>query len=173
MVGALLRDVRNKRSTASDAADSGLSPLSGDQNQGETHATPEQTEVGTPPRAAANRPVRRERADHRRHAGLVRPRHGNDRLLLGLKGSLNEYKTAVAAGYDGTGVKVKIRRKARSDWLALMPNAHEGYISAGTRPKRSARWSAAAYPPAVTMVRPSTATLCWRACCAVADAGVN
>src|SRR5690242_8965464 len=38
-------------------------------------------------------------------------------------------KTAVAAGYDGTGVKVKIRRKARSDWLALMPNAHEGYVS--------------------------------------------
>jgi len=32
-------------------------------------------------------------------------------------------------GYDGTGVKVKIRRKARSDWLALMPNAHEGYVS--------------------------------------------
>jgi hypothetical protein len=24
---------------------------------------------------------------------------------------------------------VKIRRKARSDWLALMPNAHEGYVS--------------------------------------------
>src|SRR5438270_2624706 len=38
-------------------------------------------------------------------------------------------KTAVATGYDGTGVKVKIRRKARSDWLALMPNAHEGYVS--------------------------------------------
>ena len=38
-------------------------------------------------------------------------------------------KTAVAAGYDGTGVKVKIRRKARTDWLALMPNAHEGYVS--------------------------------------------
>ena len=38
-------------------------------------------------------------------------------------------KTAVAAGYDGTDVKVKIRRKARSDWLALMPNAHEGYVS--------------------------------------------
>src|SRR5262249_6234546 len=77
MLGALLRDVGNKRSrsTASDAADSGLSPLSGDQNQGETHATPEQTEVGTPPRAAANRPVRRERADHRRHAGLVRTTH--------------------------------------------------------------------------------------------------
>jgi Recombinase len=38
-------------------------------------------------------------------------------------------KTAVAAGYNGAGVKVKIRRKARSDWLALMPNAHEGYVS--------------------------------------------
>jgi DNA invertase Pin-like site-specific DNA recombinase len=38
-------------------------------------------------------------------------------------------KTAVAAGYDATGVSVKIRRKARSDWLALMPNAHEGYLS--------------------------------------------
>ena len=72
MLGALLRDVGNKRPTASDAADSGLSPLSGDQNQGETHATPEQTEVGTPPRAAANRLVRSERADRRRHTGLVR-----------------------------------------------------------------------------------------------------
>jgi DNA invertase Pin-like site-specific DNA recombinase len=38
-------------------------------------------------------------------------------------------KTAVAADYDGTAVSVKIRRKARSDWLALMPNAHEGYVS--------------------------------------------
>ena len=38
-------------------------------------------------------------------------------------------KTAVATGYDAAGVSVKIRRKARSDWLALMPNAHEGYVS--------------------------------------------
>ena len=38
-------------------------------------------------------------------------------------------KTAVAAGYDAAGVSVKICRKARSDWLALMPNAHEGYVS--------------------------------------------
>jgi len=35
-----------------DAADSSVSPLPGDQNRGETHATPQQTEVGTPPRAA-------------------------------------------------------------------------------------------------------------------------
>jgi hypothetical protein len=38
-------------------------------------------------------------------------------------------KAAVVAGYEGAGVKVKIRRKARSDWLALMANAHEGYVS--------------------------------------------
>ena len=38
-------------------------------------------------------------------------------------------KTAAAAGYDAAGVSVKIRRKARSEWLALMPNVHEGYVS--------------------------------------------
>ena len=38
-------------------------------------------------------------------------------------------KTAVAAGYGAGGVGVKIRRKARDEWLALMPNAHEGYVS--------------------------------------------
>ena len=38
-------------------------------------------------------------------------------------------KTAVAAGYNADGVSVKIRRKARNEWLALMPNAHEGYVS--------------------------------------------
>jgi DNA invertase Pin-like site-specific DNA recombinase len=38
-------------------------------------------------------------------------------------------KTAAAAGYDVAGVSVKIRRKPRSDWLALMPNVHEGYLS--------------------------------------------
>src|SRR5512134_998749 len=36
-------------------------------------------------------------------------------------------KTTVASGYGAAGVK--IRRKTRTDWLALMPNAHEGYVS--------------------------------------------
>jgi len=36
-------------------------------------------------------------------------------------------KTAVAASHGTAGVKA--RRKARADWLALMPNAHEGYVS--------------------------------------------
>ena len=35
----------------------------------------------------------------------------------------------MAAGYGADGVSVKARRKARSEWLALMPNAHEGYVS--------------------------------------------
>jgi hypothetical protein len=38
-------------------------------------------------------------------------------------------RTAVAGGYGGSGAGVKIRRKARSEWLALMPGAHEGYVS--------------------------------------------
>jgi DNA invertase Pin-like site-specific DNA recombinase len=38
-------------------------------------------------------------------------------------------KTAAASGYSADGVSVKMRRKARTDWLALIPNAHEGYIS--------------------------------------------
>jgi hypothetical protein len=38
-------------------------------------------------------------------------------------------KTAVAAGYSAGGTSVKIRRKARSEWLALKPDAHEGYVS--------------------------------------------
>lgn len=38
-------------------------------------------------------------------------------------------KTAVAVGYGINGANAKMRRKARSDWLALMPNSHEGYVS--------------------------------------------
>ncbi len=38
-------------------------------------------------------------------------------------------KTAVAAGYSAGGASVKIRRMARSEWLALKPDAHEGYVS--------------------------------------------
>jgi DNA invertase Pin-like site-specific DNA recombinase len=38
-------------------------------------------------------------------------------------------RTAVAEGYGASGAGVKIRRKARSEWLALRPGAHEGYVS--------------------------------------------
>ncbi|WP_247783844.1 recombinase family protein [Bradyrhizobium sp. 170] len=38
-------------------------------------------------------------------------------------------KTVVAAGYSAEGVSVKVRRKARNEWLALKPNTHDGYVS--------------------------------------------
>jgi DNA invertase Pin-like site-specific DNA recombinase len=38
-------------------------------------------------------------------------------------------KTAVAAGYDATQGGVRMRRKPRADWLALIPGSHEGYVS--------------------------------------------
>jgi len=37
-------------------------------------------------------------------------------------------KTAVMANYGTLAVGVRVRRKARADWLALRPNAHESYV---------------------------------------------
>jgi DNA invertase Pin-like site-specific DNA recombinase len=37
-------------------------------------------------------------------------------------------KTGVSVHYDGTGAKVRPRRKPRAEWLVLQPDAHEGYI---------------------------------------------
>ena len=63
------------------------------------------------------------------------PRISNDRLLLGLKGNLNEYELDVLrqrsleARYDN-GVSRKVtRRRDRSEWIAFIPDHHEGYIS--------------------------------------------
>src|SRR6202034_2731501 len=68
-------------------------------------------------------------------------------------------KTAAASGYSADGVSVKMRRKARTDWLALMPNAHEGYVS-WERAEAIRRWSTAISPPVGTTARPSMATPC-------------
>lgn len=38
-------------------------------------------------------------------------------------------RTAVAMGYGTKGAGAQIRRKARADWLALKPGAHDGYVS--------------------------------------------
>jgi DNA invertase Pin-like site-specific DNA recombinase len=38
-------------------------------------------------------------------------------------------KTSSGMGHGAVHAGVKIRRKARAEWLALMPNAHEGYVS--------------------------------------------
>lgn len=37
-------------------------------------------------------------------------------------------KTGAAVRYGGSGAKAGVRRKAREDWLALQPGAHEGYV---------------------------------------------
>src|SRR5918996_1016914 len=37
-------------------------------------------------------------------------------------------KTGGSVDYDGAGAKARPRRKARSEWLALRPGAHEGYL---------------------------------------------
>jgi DNA invertase Pin-like site-specific DNA recombinase len=37
-------------------------------------------------------------------------------------------KTGVSVHYDGAGAKARPRRKPRSEWLALRPGAHEGYL---------------------------------------------
>ncbi len=31
-------------------------------------------------------------------------------------------------GYNSTGAQVKSRRKPRDEWLALMPDRHDGYV---------------------------------------------
>jgi len=39
-------------------------------------------------------------------------------------------KSCVATGYDAAGViRPRSRRKARAEWLALIPDVHEGYVS--------------------------------------------
>ena len=38
-------------------------------------------------------------------------------------------KTRVVTGYDGVATRSGSRRKARDEWLALIPGAHEGYVS--------------------------------------------
>ncbi len=38
-------------------------------------------------------------------------------------------KTGVSVHYDGAGARACARRKPRSEWLALRPGAHEGYVA--------------------------------------------
>jgi DNA invertase Pin-like site-specific DNA recombinase len=37
--------------------------------------------------------------------------------------------TTVVAGFEAVGGSRQVRRKARADWLALIPGSHEGYVS--------------------------------------------
>ena len=56
---------------------------------------------------------------------LREPGHGN---ALRLPDSAYG-KTGATVRYDGSGAKVRARRKPREEWLALQPGAHEGDIA--------------------------------------------
>jgi hypothetical protein len=82
-LAALLRHVLNDRFASSNAPLSDVSSLSRNQNRGELHATPNEADAGAPPRAAADRPVRRRTAkDDRQHAGVVWAANGAARCNI-------------------------------------------------------------------------------------------
>src|SRR5690242_11233344 len=97
---------------------------------------------------------------------IYAPRQSNDRLLLGLKGSLNEYELDLIASYDGIRSHARSRRKPRDEWLALQPDAHE-VISIGNDRRRSAGWSVTTSRAAAITALPNMVTRCWRVCCDV------
>ena len=92
--------------------------------------------------------------------------------ILGTHGRVSEWgqvlhnresrASSATAGYNGGSVRTKIHRKARSEWLALMPNTHEGYIS-WEKAEAIRKMVRAIFQPAVIMALPSMATPCWRA----------
>jgi DNA invertase Pin-like site-specific DNA recombinase len=53
------------------------------------------------------------------HAFIANPAYG---------GAYAYGRTGVAVYYDEAGAKARPRRKAREEWLALKPGAHEGYL---------------------------------------------
>jgi DNA invertase Pin-like site-specific DNA recombinase len=60
-----------------------------------------------------------------------RPRYSNIGELIANPAYGGAYaygKTGASVHYDGTGAKVRARRKARAEWLALKPGTHEGYV---------------------------------------------
>ncbi len=90
------------------------------------------------------------------HRMIVNPAYG---------GAYAYGRTAVAARYDGSGVRVKSRRKPRAEWLALQPGAHEGYVD-WERQEAIRRMVSENVPTSRHHGRPSTATPCWQASCA-------
>ena len=60
-----------------------------------------------------------------------RPRHSGIGQLIANPAYGGAYaygRTGVSVHYDGSGAEVRARRKARTEWLALKPGAHEGYV---------------------------------------------
>ena len=51
----------------------------------------------------------------------IGPQHLERKAILYAYG-----KTHVVAGYDGAALRTRSRRKARDEWLALIPGSHDG-----------------------------------------------
>jgi DNA invertase Pin-like site-specific DNA recombinase len=78
-------------------------------------------------------------------------------------------KTTGGMSHGVVGVGPRIRRKARADWLALMPHAHEGYVS--WEKAEAIRTMVSSNVP--TMARRSMVTPCSPASSAAAAAGAS
>src|ERR671913_650603 len=60
-----------------------------------------------------------------------RPRYSSIRQLIANPAYGGAYaygRTGASVHYDGSAAKVRARRKASTEWLALKPGAHEGYV---------------------------------------------
>ncbi len=68
------------------------------------------------------------------HGGDVvwcRPRYSTIKAFIANPAYGGAYaygKTGVSLQYDDAGTKARARRKPRTEWLALQPGAHEGYV---------------------------------------------
>ncbi len=72
-------------------------------------------------------------------------------------------KTMVTIPYDGAEGRRRTRVRARDEWLALRPGAHEGYVDwerGGGDPSNGQRQHPHEFG---TMAPPSTVMHCWRA----------
>nr|WP_244936676.1 recombinase family protein [Methylobacterium currus] len=78
----------------------------------------------------------------RRPGRLAPPRYSTLREFIANPAYGGAYaygRSRVTASYDAAGAKARARRTPRSEWLALKPGSHEGYVE-WERRRRSGRW---------------------------------
>ena len=81
-------------------------------------------------------------------------------------------KTEQVSRYAHGETRQGYRRKPRESWLALMPDAHDGYVSWAQFEQIQARYRRTC-PAASRAGRPSGATRSWRDCCGAAAAAIS
>lgn len=104
-----------------------------------------------------------------------RPRYSTIRALIANPAYGGAYaygRTAVAVHHDGAGVKARPRRKAREEWLALKPGAHDGYVD-WDRAEAIRKMVSDNVPAAGARGARNTAPPCWQGSCAAGGAAGN